>query len=324
MDGVPESTGRTGGDLSRSWRLSRAALSFTIDQAAHGLTGLNAIDALLVMAINQANIVLLTHDPGARRAYGGLETPAPDESRRPVSVNAIATSLALPFETVRRHIGRLEAAGVCRHAGRGVIVPAAYLNSEAYRQDVMGAHARLARLYQDLSAADLLEPLPPSAFALSVDPPIRAAARLLSDFLLRTADILTRQTQDIASGLALAAVMIASPPLATPPQTRAGAPGLTIAAIARTLGMPPETARRRLARLVADGICARGARSRHFVLARPDDPAWDSMAVDLAAALQRLMAGLAERGVIDSWRGVAQAPADTRLGASRRLASATE
>ena len=282
-------------------------MGFAVGHVAHGLTGLQALDALLVLAINQANIMLLTRDVEARRAYGGLSTPAPDESRRPVSVHAIATSLALPFETVRRRIARLEALGVCRHEGRGVIVPSAYLSSPAYLRDVALVHARLERLYAEVSALGLLDPLPASGYAPSDDPPVRAAARLLSDFLLRTADVLMRHTQDIASGLALAAVMTASPPLASPPKAGATGAGLTIAEIARTLGFPPETTRRRMGRLVADGHCVRSPRGRHVATVRPGDPGWDFMISELAAALQRLMAGLSERGVIDSWGGASTA-----------------
>ncbi len=71
------------------------------------------------MAINQANNAPLTRDPEARARYGGLDALAPDGERRPVSINAVAASLGLPFETVRRRIRRLAAEQVCVAVGRG-------------------------------------------------------------------------------------------------------------------------------------------------------------------------------------------------------------
>ena len=301
MEHVGVSDPSADSELPGTWRLARAALGFTIDQVASGLTGLKAMDALLVLAINQANITLLTRDAAARRAFGALSAPAPDEIRRPVSVHAIATSLDLPFETVRRRIRRLEALGVCRHEARGVIVPGAYLSSPAYLQAVVAAHERLRRLYFEISAAGLLDPLPASAYALEGEPPVRAAARLLSDFLLRAVDVLMRHTQDIASGLILAVVVSASPPMA-PSSGARPARGLTVAAVGRRIGLAPETARRQMARLMADGHCVRGQGGIVASDLYPGNPRWDPPIAELAGALQRLMAGLGERGVIDSWK----------------------
>jgi hypothetical protein len=48
----------------------------------------------------------------------------PDQARRPASVKSISDSLDLPYETVRRHLGKLQAAGYCeRQDGRGYVVP---------------------------------------------------------------------------------------------------------------------------------------------------------------------------------------------------------
>lgn len=285
-------------ELPRTWRLAQAALAFTVDQVAQGLTGLKSLDALIVLAVNQANIASLTRDVDARYAYGGLSAPAPDESRRPVSIHAIAQSMQLPFETVRRRIHHLETIGACRQEARGVIIPSAYLSSPAYLQDVLAAHERMRRLYFDLSGQDLLAALPSSNYLPTDEAPVRAAARLLSDFLLRVADILMRRTEDTLSGLILAAV--AADALRLPPPGH-GPLGLTASEAARRLGLPGETVRRRLTQLHADGQCLRGPAARFTVAVNPDDPQAETFIGEIAGALQRLMAGLAERGVIDSW-----------------------
>ncbi|MET0273034.1 MAG: hypothetical protein ABW360_08595, partial [Phenylobacterium sp.] len=100
-----------GDPLSASEHRARAvgelSLAFLLDQVTTSIGDLRPRDALLVLAINQANIAPLTRQPDTRRRYGSLEAAAPDEARRPVSVNAVAGSLGLPFETVRRRVRHL-------------------------------------------------------------------------------------------------------------------------------------------------------------------------------------------------------------------------
>ena len=56
--------------------------------------------------------------------YSITEGVIPDQARRPASVKSISDSLNLPYETVRRHLGKLMASGYCeRQAGRGFVVP---------------------------------------------------------------------------------------------------------------------------------------------------------------------------------------------------------
>ena len=130
-------------------------------------------------------IAPLTRDPGARARYGQLKAPAPDAERRPVSVNAVAASLGLPFETVRRRVRRLCDEGVCTVGPEGVVVPASFLVSPPYIQSVMLGHERLRRFYFELRTAGFLDDLPGSAYGLEDAIPMRAAARLIADYILR-------------------------------------------------------------------------------------------------------------------------------------------
>lgn len=279
--------------IAREMATARLSLAFTLDSVAQGLTGLKTVDALLVLAINQANIAPLTRDTKARRDYGALSAPAPDERRRPASINAIAASLHLPFETARRHVHQLEAQGVCVSQGRGVIIPEAYLTSPAYLQDVMALAERLRRLYWDLRAEGLLDDLPPSEFPLEAGgAPIRAAARLLADFLLRSTEALARRAPDVISAFILLAIFC---------ESERSTKGVSVADIARRLHMAPETVRRRTTELVAHGLCIR--QGQRFLVPEPwqAEPAWRALFRDSANSLNRLMAALAERGIIDAW-----------------------
>jgi DNA-binding Lrp family transcriptional regulator len=278
---------------SRDRALARLSFAFLLDEVSQGVAGLKPLDALLVLAINQANIAPLTRDPEARARYGQLEAPAPDHERRPVSINAIAASLVLPFETVRRRVKGLCAAGVCVITPEGVVIPSSFLASPAYLQSVLTGHERLRRFYFDLRAAELVEDLPDSAFPREQVVPVRAAARLLSDYVLRVTEALMREVANVVSLMVLLALIDAA--VAEPPRS------LSASGLARTLRLPLETVRRHLALLQEAGLCGR----RGPAVAMPphvlEGPQLSPLMSANAANVQRLLAGLAERGVVAAW-----------------------
>jgi DNA-binding Lrp family transcriptional regulator len=278
--------------------LAGLAFAFLLDEMANGVGGLEPLDALLVLAINQANIAPLTRDPEARARYGGLNAPAPDGERRPVSINAVAASLGLPFETVRRRIRRLAAEQVCTVSSEGVVVPASFLASPSYLQSVMLGHERLRRFYEELRAAGLVDPLPLPAFGTD-SVPVRAAARLLADYVLRTSEGLMREASNVISVLVLVALLAAA--LADEGRADDTPRAMSVRAIALQLRLSPETARRHVTELIEDGLCVRtssGLLLNEETLARPG---LRLLLADNAGNVQRLLAGLAERGVIRAW-----------------------
>jgi len=278
--------------------LAGLSFAFLLDEMAAGVGGLEPLDALLVLAINQANIAPLTRDPEARARYGGLDAPAPDGERRPVSINAVAASLGLPFETVRRRIRRLAAEQVCTVSPEGVVVPASFLASPGYLQSVMRGHERLRRFYVELRGAGLVEALPSPAFDTD-SVPVRAAARLLADYVLRAAEGLMREAGNVISVLVLVALLAAA--LADEGRMGAAPRALSVRAIAIRLKLSAETARRHVAELVEEGLCVRtpaGLLIMEETLARPG---LRLLFAENAGNVQRLLAGLAERGVIRAW-----------------------
>ena len=275
--------------------LARLSFAFLLDQTAQGVAGLKPLDALLVLAINQANIAPLTRDPAARQRYGQLEAPAPDDERRPVSINAIAASLGAPFETVRRRVKGLAAAGVCTITPEGVVIPAGFLASPAYLQSVMAAHARLRRFYFDLKAAGLAEDLPPSAYKTGDAVPVRAAARLISDYILRATEGLMRESGNVISLMLLIALISAALEADGPPKP------LSVSGLARRLGLPPETVRRHAAQLAEDELCEASRAGLWIAPAQLQRPGLHLLLAENATNVQRLLIGLAERGVIAAW-----------------------
>jgi DNA-binding Lrp family transcriptional regulator len=277
--------------------LASLSFAFLLDQITGGMAGLEPLDALLVLAINQANIAPLTRDPAARARYGQLEAPAPDAERRPVSVNAIAGSLGLPFETVRRRIKRLGGGGVCVISTEGVVVPASFLVSEPYLRSVMASHVRLRRFYGELSALGLIEPLPPPAYSLEDSVPVRAAARLLADYLLRAIEGLMREATNAVALMTLVALLDAA---LTARQSGRSRP-LPIRGLAETLKLPHETVRRHAAVLAEDGYCERTSTGVVMPPQVLERPSLKLLLADNSKDVQRLFAGLSERGVILAW-----------------------
>jgi predicted transcriptional regulator len=296
---------------------ARLANGFALDLVKLGGFGRDVIDGLLLVAISQANVAQITRNPELQRTYATLDQPPPDEMRRPVSVSAIANSLRLPFETVRRRISGLVEVGVLQTARRGVILPTAPLNSPFYRMAAEANYALVRNLYFRLRGIGLLEDLPrPNGPPFDADrPPVRLVIRLSSDYLLRLAEPVTRYMGDLVSGLLLMDLIHANTEHL--PDAEGGDPagGWTAegfvpdalrrpvrpTALSQRLGIPTETVRRHLQRLVAADQCERnedGYVVPARILARPP---FVRYMLDNRSHLHRLYAGLADFGVLAEW-----------------------
>ena len=95
------------------WRIGRASIGFLLDTFAASRAGGDVVDPLILAVILEANIAPVTNDPQLAPKYAALDDPPPEDLRRAVSINAVAASLRLPYETVRRRVGRLAKLGAC-------------------------------------------------------------------------------------------------------------------------------------------------------------------------------------------------------------------
>ena len=284
------------GVFSRDRQIAHLSFNFVLDLASRGIPGLKLLDCLLMMAVNQANIMPLTRDPSARSRYGALDAPAPDLERRPVSVRAVAASMRLPYETARRNIRRLERQGVCVVSEAGVVVPQAFMLTPAYFEAGRRGYERALIFYRLLKARGLLEPLPAPHYD-EREPPVRGALRLMSDYLLRAAEAVDARAGDLIS------TVVILPMLAAAAGADPGRPAsaISVAALARRTQLPPETVRRHAAELVASGLCENCAGGVRLADASLTAPPWRSLLRENAIAVQRMFAGLSERGVVAVW-----------------------
>jgi predicted transcriptional regulator len=289
--------------------VARASLAYVRDTVEITRGGHDLLDALILTAALDANMAPVARDPDLRTVYGGVAVSAPDALRRPVSVNAVAQSLHLPFETVRRRFQNLSRAGLCVIGSQGVIIPLGAVTSAAYMAEQRARYDRAGALYQALkTVGGLLEaptlPLSPSVAA----PPVRAANWALSEYTLRACDDLIALTGNVLSSRVLLELALANT-LGLKTDALAAwildpavvGQAVRIPALAASLRMSGETARRHLRRLNSLGFCRRT--SGGLVAVAPAW-AWPRLAGLLEANqvnIQRLFGRLRQLGVLDLW-----------------------
>jgi hypothetical protein len=288
----------TGSDtLSNIRAVVRATNEFflrTIDTMTVGQHD-NMITALIFTAIWTANVRHITQG-GENTLYGGIDDVPPDGIRRPVSVMAVANSLRMPYETVRRHAQALIEAGECvRVDKRGLVVPSAVFDKPKYRVAIRDGYPLLLKFLSDLKVcafdfAPYRRVLPQTVTA---PPPgalpanMRAILRPAMELLLRGVDLLGHaHNDDFLRAVVFSAVWSANVRhlansgealeyggLDALPPDEVRRP-VTVSTIAATLHLPYETTRRYVQKLVADGLLTRTANkelvARREQLATPE------------------------------------------------------
>ncbi|MFC3068269.1 hypothetical protein [Phenylobacterium soli] len=216
--------------------LHRSA-AFVTDAANISRGDGDLLEPLVFAAIVQANIAPSRNQPERKRLDAAGEA-LPDEIRRPISIYAVANSLALPYETVRRRVLALVEAGRCVLTPDGAYVPREVIVSPAHMSIQAARLQRLQRFHDELVGIGVLQageslpgPLPSSH--------MRPVNTVLSEFMLRTADRMVALTGELMSGLVLLAMWSTGP----------GAPPCPSLRLSTQLGMPRERVRRRLMEL---------------------------------------------------------------------------
>lgn len=220
------------------------------------------------------------------------------DGTRPTPVLGVGETLAMPFETARRHVAALAAAGRCRRVAGGMIVAGRPLDDPALGPRLARVHDRTVVLVERLAAAALLPELTAvpgrydwaEGLGIAADLTLAIAAAEQS----RCAKPLDRVL--LAALLAgNAAAIIADPALfrraAPPHQVKPGWRPVRGRVVAEALHLPEATVRRRFVQLgAAVEVTAAG------LVLRPDwltDVEGEAIGADLSGALRRHLAQLA-------------------------------
>lgn len=283
---------------------------YLLDQVRLARRLFDFVDALIVVAVTQANVELILRDPDLQRAYAAYDVPPPDHLRRPISVNALAHSLRLPFETVRRRVARLTRLGVLRAGPAGVWTPMALVRSPHHRRVAEAGYARILALHGRLAHLPEFQDLPQGR-PWAGPPPLRAVARISGAYLLRLVDVLTAELGAPLDAAVWFEILRSSTVEAEP--ASAGRPGgrvpVRAGVLSKRLGLPAETVRRRTAHLVSRSACeltSEGVLISEATLLRPE---FARLAERNLADLRRMFMSLAEFGALADPRAAPQAAA---------------
>ncbi|MDO8377530.1 hypothetical protein [Phenylobacterium sp.] len=221
--------------------------------------------AMIFATITQANTAYLDQRPEGTRAWGTLQKPAPDDLRRPITAHAAAAALGLPRETLRRKLNGLKAEGYIEETPDGVIIRAEAMLQPRVIATVI-ANTELARDFcLRLQRAGVVSIDRPASADLD-EPLHRAIGRATNTFCLRFLEnVMALSAGDLMLGLtacaleganirrlAESATELVGPIRTIPDSVRQP---ITAVALAGEIGLPRETTRRHLHKLIGLGVC---------------------------------------------------------------------
>ncbi|WP_296599932.1 hypothetical protein [Phenylobacterium sp.] len=301
--------------LALAWRMAQPTMNFILNVEQASRANEDIVDGLLFAAIQSANVATISNDPELQVAYAVLADAPPDELRRPVSVNAVAQSLRMPFETARRRVQRMVRRGALEVTAKGVRVSPWALGADRFLDNVILRHEHLRAFYLEVRSLGLVPPEPTSQRTWD-SPPLRLTNRLIWEYMLRVADDLGALVGDTTNGVIMLA-MIRENISSLPPEQLAVwmddppavARPVRNRKLAERLKLSSETLRRYVIALEEDGFCQRGPRGLVAMVSPSTRAALDRMVVDNLANLQRLLTRLRQFGVLAEWDAAAVAAA---------------
>jgi predicted transcriptional regulator len=241
-------------------------------------SGIRAFDgdldrAIIFMVVARESELLSRHSAGYAR-HG-------DRGPKAISINALAASLARPFETVRRHIHALCNQGLCVRTKAGVTVPADVHDRPAIAGVFRLDHDALVRLVEDMAWFGI--PLPERRPQTGYD--WRTGLAAAQDVLLTGIEFNAHRFQawiDMAILVAISCanarpflydrdVSLAYASFARIPGEAMRAP-VSTGALARALGLATSTTHRRVSAMIRKGLVVRKPKGLLLSDAALNDP----------------------------------------------------
>jgi len=310
------------GDLSASTQrlfldYGQIASTFMVELLEAYSRDRDLTDSVILAALVQNTTAAVASDPSLERRYGQFEAPVPEDFHRTISVNALATSLGLPFETLRRRLKRMTAEGLCAVGPRGVRASWRLLTSDAHRQTLESVCECVRRLHQRLERASGLQCMnlrrPAGVVPFCGASPVRIVYRTATRHFLRTMELLLPQVSSVTQAFIVLEILAANTEVLSQAFDGAKRPnvedhrpdgcGRPIRAceMAARLSLPPETARRQLAVLVDEGRCRRIPNGAVTPAALLTEPKMVATMIANVQNLRRLFDDLAATGVLARW-----------------------
>lgn len=269
----------------------------------------NFVTAMVFLAISRANVSHITSSREAATRHLGLDQLPSDAERAPVSVYAVARDLRLPYETVRRHVGKLKAMGVCVVEPEGVMIPTWVFEFAAQRPGALNAERAVRDLIANAarSGVRIENRFHPMAGDVNLQ-----ATRLATDYFIDSLGAIARRLElDVVAVLILLTVGVMNTEAITDDMELAATYGgldtippddlrapISAYAVCKFLMLSYETTRRTSLWLVDLGLLARNAGGGLTIpsaaMARPDMMA---AFADLSDITVEFLGRLAEYGL---------------------------
>jgi DNA-binding transcriptional ArsR family regulator len=241
---------------------------------------------------------------------GASASPASGRERRPISGRALAETLDLPYETVRRHVRKLRNAGLCKTGPEGAVTPAGFQDSDFFKR-LSDQIWRLTHEFLQGPAGALAPtspPIPAHRFSVRLE-----LARIANEYFLDSlAAVRGRLGLGLVEVIVLTAIGSANvravssdPDLARTYGDLDSVMGdderrpVSAYAVAKQLSLPYETVRRTALRLVELGLAERGPEGAFIIPARAmaSEPLIAAVA-DSATLTDGFLVKLVEIGVL--------------------------
>jgi hypothetical protein len=303
----------------------RASSEHLVRTVRHFTASLGSLRrAVILGGIIAANCEHITRSAQLSWRYGQLHQTPPDSERRPVNMNSLASSLAIPWETTRRHVHSLIADRLCERVDGGVIVPTRVMSDPRAHAMIGGFLGSFHQMIAALKAIDFdfeaISRRTDLNSDLVVEPGFtRTGSNAAERILARVA--MEYQIRALVGGSAafggdwmatavFAAIMSAnSEAFAADPQTawrysRADSPPpddlrtpVTISQAALRLGVPNETVRRQVQSLVRQGRIERARGGYLASMTYMQGPVGRESAATVTRAFYRMVYDLNALGV---------------------------
>lgn len=280
-----------------------AGRDFLFGMAKLARRELDPVDNLILLGVSQANVRKIVAQDESQLQYAFADTNPGDDLRQPIRVAALSRTLGLAFETTRRRVMKLQEQGYLCGVQKGLLIPAAAFDSPAHLATMVAVERIVAATFDRLNGGgffglwDLPEPSD-----IPAKPPLRAIARLAGDHYLRILVAFREYAGDTLDALILLSVMHGARFHEPSKLVETGfATGSASPAISREFGLSSETVRRRLQRMVHDGLCEKGLDGYVVAPSALEAGLAPQLVMSNELSLRRLFRSLARLGVVAYW-----------------------
>jgi biotin operon repressor len=238
-------------------RALRKTVAFTLDRLNEGRALFDGDfgEALIFAAITTANVAHIDDDEFLFSQWSALDTPPPNELRRPVSGYKISFEVALPRETVRRRTNSLLARGVLIQTADGFCTPTEAHASTAF---TTYAHHTAVAAAEYFRAMEAIGKVSRGDLELAAVGPVRPRmiTRASHRLTMAVIEAARRITEKDTISTALFLAVLINTLNGKLPGSKATAGPLSAVALSHSIGLPRETVRRHVRKMLDQGLLA--------------------------------------------------------------------